>query len=80
MTTRPPTTPKQAATEQGLRAHRSLLGKLKPEITEVDLGPGKGIYFRLKVGPVEDPASAAELCRKLKSRRQFCEPTIIGAG
>ncbi len=62
------------------RAHRSLLGKLTPEIAEVDLGAGKGIYFRLKAGPVADHAAAANLCRQLKKRRQFCEPTLVGAG
>ena len=62
------------------RAHRNLLGNFNSEITEVNLGPGKGIYFRLKVGPVPDHAAAADLCRQLKKRRQFCEPTIVGAG
>ena len=61
------------------RAHRNLLGKLKPEVSEINL-PGKGIYYRLKVGPLGDHAAAAELCRQLKRRRQFCEPTIFGAG
>ena len=62
------------------RAHRNLLGKLKPEITKTNLGPGKGIFYRLKVGPVADKAAAASLCRKLKKRRQYCEPSIMNSG
>ncbi|MDP6572696.1 MAG: tetratricopeptide repeat protein [Rhodospirillales bacterium] len=60
------------------RAHRKLLGKLKSEITKVNLGPGKGVYYRLKVGPVDSAAAANNLCRKLKKRRQYCEPSFIG--
>ena len=62
------------------RAHKSLLGGLGSEITRVNLGPGKGIFFRLKAGPLNDKAAAADMCRKLKSRRQFCEPSFINAG
>ena len=59
------------------RAHREVLDDLAPEITKVDLGPRKGIFYRLKAGPVADKAAAAEVCRKLKSRRQYCEPSFM---
>ncbi len=62
------------------RAHQALLGNLSPEITEINLGPGKGIFYRLKAGPLNDRAAAESLCGKLKSRRQYCEPTFMGAG
>lgn len=62
------------------RAHKSLLSELSSEITRVNLGPGKGIFFRLKAGPLRDKAAAADMCRKLKSRRQFCEPSFMKAG
>ena len=55
------------------------LGKLGPEVTKVNLGPGKGVYYRLKVGPVDSADDATDLCRKLKKRRQYCEPSFIGA-
>lgn len=61
------------------RAHRKLLGKLGPEVTKVNFGPGKGVYYRLKVGPVGSAKAATDLCRKLKKRRQYCEPSFIGA-
>ncbi len=62
------------------RAHKSLLSELSSEITRVNLGPTKGIFFRLKAGPLKDKAAAADMCRKLKSRRQFCEPSFMNAG
>lgn len=60
------------------RAHKETLGDLDSEVTEVDLGAGKGIYFRLKAGPLKNQAAAGDLCRKLKDRRQYCQPTIMG--
>ena len=62
------------------RAHTALLGNLKHEVSQVNLGAGKGIFFRLRAGPLETDAAAAELCQKLKSRRQFCETAKLGAG
>jgi hypothetical protein len=62
------------------RAYRQDLGELKHEITWVDLGPGKGVFYRLKAGLLESDTTAQALCRRLKSRRQYCEPTMMGAG
>ena len=45
----------------------------------MNLGPGKGVYYRLKVGPVDSADDATDLCRKLKKRRQYCESSFIGA-
>ena len=55
-------------------AHKEILGKLQPDITEINLGSGKGTYFRLKAGPLASKAAAADVCRQLKQRRQYCEP------
>ncbi len=62
------------------RAHRALLGKLKPEVSRVNLGRGKGTFFRLLAGPLKNQAEATRICRQLKRRRQYCEPAVIGAG
>ena len=61
------------------RAHRAILGKLKHEVSKVNLGK-KGVYYRLKVGPFKNAARAKSACGKLKRRRQFCEPSTMGAG
>lgn len=62
------------------RAHKDLLGKLSSDVSEINLGPGKGIYYRLKAGPLVDRRAAENVCRKLKGRRQYCEPTFMNAG
>ncbi len=62
------------------RAYKSLLGKMGSEISKVDLGPGKGIFYRLKAGPVASKAAAKKICGKLKRRRQYCEPSFMNAG
>ena len=59
------------------RAHSQILGDLPHEVTRVSLGR-KGTYYRLKVGPVPSNDDARSLCKKLKLRRQFCEPSIVG--
>jgi len=59
---------------------RSLLGGLKSSIERVDLGGGKGVFYRLKAGPLPSNAAAKDACRKLKSKRQYCDPTTINFG
>ncbi len=60
------------------RAHSGLLGKLSADISQINLGPGKGTFFRLKAGPLNSRGAAESLCGRLKSRRQYCEPTFMG--
>ena len=62
------------------RAYQQLLDGLDAEITQVDLGPGRGLYFRLNAGPMESESAAANLCRELKRRHQYCAPTLLEAG
>lgn len=59
------------------RAHKELLGNLDSEISKIELG-SKGTYYRLKAGPLPDKAMAADVCAKLKTRRQFCDPAFMG--
>ena len=61
------------------RAHRSVLGKMKPEVMRVNLGRSKGVYYRLIVGPFTNSTAAAQACKKLKSRRQYCDAAFMGA-
>lgn len=60
------------------RAHKGELSKLKSEISETRLG-AKGVFFRLKAGPLVGKVAAEALCKQLKKRRQFCEVTFINA-
>lgn len=61
------------------KAHGALLGKLEHDVSQVNLGP-KGTYFRLKAGPFADKNEASAMCRKLKARRQYCEPSMMSDG
>lgn len=49
-----------------------LLGGLTPEIVAVDL-PGRGRFYRLRVGPLGDGRADA-LCARLKERGLACIP------
>ena len=60
-------------------AHKDLLGDLSREVSRINLGT-KGVFYRLKAGPLVDKAAAHNLCRELKKRRQYCEPTILSTG
>jgi cell division protein FtsN len=51
--------------------NKDLLGSFPHTVVRADLGD-KGIYFRLRVGPVGDRAQAKALCETLKSRGQGC--------
>ncbi len=48
-----------------------LVQGLKPDIQRADLG-AKGVWYRLRVGPFESKAAAAEMCQALKSRGGDC--------
>ena len=58
------------------RAHKVELATLKSEISETKLG-AKGVFFRLKAGPLTGKVAAEKLCKQLKERRQFCEVTFV---
>ncbi len=58
------------------RANKQLLAGLEHKVTRVNLGK-KGTFFRLKAGPFKNAKAAKDMCRKLKRRRQFCEPTVM---
>lgn len=59
------------------RAHGDLISGFDHEVAKVNLG-SKGTYFRLKAGPLPTPDEAKTLCSKLKAKRQFCEPSLMG--
>jgi len=49
-----------------------LLGRLGLTVTKADLGPGKGIFYRLRAGPIASEAAARALCQKLTQRKIGC--------
>ena len=51
--------------------HKDLLGALTPAVTKADLGE-KGIYYRLRAGPLADKAAADELCATLAADKVSC--------
>lgn len=56
------------------RKHPDLLGGLEASFPRVELA-GKGVFWRIVAGPLPDGAAAEALCRTLKAKRQYCDPT-----
>lgn len=54
------------------RKHLDLLGDLGLSVTKVDLGGTKGVFYRLRVGPLKDRPLAKALCKKLAKRKVSC--------
>ena len=52
--------------------HLDLLGRLGLTITKADLGAGKGIFYRLRAGPLADEGTARGLCKQLTRRQIGC--------
>ncbi len=53
-------------------SNRELLGGLSADIQRADLGAERGIYYRLRVGPLADGRAAVALCRSLRERDVDC--------
>ena len=61
------------------RRHIDLLGDLQLQVMKVDLGKTKGIFYRLRAGPLSNQASAKTLCERLKQRKLGCLVVKPGA-
>jgi len=48
------------------RRHPDVIGNYKPSIQRADLGD-RGIYYRLRIGPLASKADAANFCESLKT-------------
>lgn len=55
------------------------LGGLDMVVSRVDLGPEKGVFYRLKAGPLPGDAAAKDLCRSLKRQGQYCQPAFFSS-
>ncbi len=51
--------------------HGELMAGLAPDVQRADLGE-RGVFYRLRIGPFTDRASAEALCAQLKERGQDC--------
>ena len=51
--------------------HKPLLDGLEIVLVRADLGR-RGVFYRLRAGPLSNHAAAASLCRKLSARKQSC--------
>ncbi|MBI4183128.1 MAG: tetratricopeptide repeat protein [Proteobacteria bacterium] len=54
------------------RKNGDLLDPLSFRGVRIDLGPGKGTFYRLVAGPLPARAEADSLCQRLKRRNLFC--------
>jgi len=61
------------------RRHIDLLGVLNLQVMRIDLGGTKGIFYRLRAGPLVNSASAKALCERLKQRKLGCLVVKPGA-
>ena len=54
------------------RKHGDLLSRLELAVEKTDLGPPKGVFFRLLVGPLADRTATRKLCADLAKRGVDC--------
>ena len=54
------------------RSYPGLLGKLQPQVRRVDVGAGRGTFYRLQAGPLSEKILADMLCGELKQRKVDC--------
>ena len=61
----------EEAWQAAAQKHKDLLAGLRPAIERADLGQ-RGVFHRVQIGPFENRASAANLCKLLDERGQPC--------
>ncbi|MEQ8321313.1 MAG: SPOR domain-containing protein [Rhodospirillales bacterium] len=61
------------------RRHVDLLGELQLQVMRIDLGATKGVFYRLRAGPLTDANAAKALCERLKQRKLGCLVVKPGA-
>jgi hypothetical protein len=55
-----------------IKKHGDLLGGFTLNIIRADLGSDKGVFFRLRAGPISDEGIAQALCKNLAKRKVGC--------
>jgi len=67
------------AWQEALAQNKAILSSYHEIIRKIDLGQGKGIFFRLMAGPFHSVADAESTCIKLKANNQFCRASADGS-
>jgi SPOR domain len=55
-----------------VQLHRDLLAGLQMTVSKADLGPEKGVFYRIRAGEFGDRGAAERLCLDLKARGVSC--------
>jgi outer membrane protein len=58
-------------------ANPDALSEITPRVEVADLGPSKGMFYRLRAEIPKNAASAADFCEVLKSRGMECIPVSV---
>ena len=66
------------AWQDAIGNNKAALASLKSIIRRVDLGPEKGIFYRLMAGPFKSLSDAEAVCIQLKQNNQFCRASADG--
>jgi acyl-CoA hydrolase len=53
-------------------AQNDILDRLELTIERADLGPERGVFYRIQTGPIDVAEEAKNLCRSFTQRRQNC--------
>lgn len=61
----------RAGWQRLVKENKALLGSLTPVVVRADLGK-KGVYHRLRAGPMDGKEAAAAMCSRLKQRKVGC--------
>lgn len=67
------------AWQDALAQNKAALASLKSIIRRIDLGPEKGIFYRLMAGPFKSLSDAEAVCIQLKQNNQFCRASADGS-
>ena len=60
------------------RKHGDLLRRMELSITKANLGAAKGVFYRMRAGPIADEATARNICAKLAARKVGCLIVLPG--
>lgn len=62
----------EATHDELKKKHSDIFNTLPSTIVRADLGPDKGVYYRLRLGPIAEADKAKSLCSQLKQRKVGC--------